>query len=323
MIMTRLILNLEEELLYRIGLSKGEKCVINVRSESMARSSDINGNVKYKKDEMGRTYFSKKKISYFLFAIAVFFTVLLSFLCTIPSNVSGNAKIYLNVGIVVFCLLWFVLSIMFGLWYIHLGPTQIIYRNYLGVKKIVKASDIKSFERNSNGLLNIVCADKTKVSFEPEYADSIMLWMSEQSVVTKNTRKKDIFIIRPAKYQRVLSVFCLVVFFSFLILGLLTHNVVVSLIFGLLLIFGIWNFCYHYSKKYTIGNGYIEESSLFKSKKLITYVDISDAEIKQGDNVTYILLYDKKSKRPIIKINIYYENAFLLKELAYKMKWLR
>ncbi len=38
------------------------------------------GNVKYKKDEMGRTYFSKKKkISYFLFVIAVFFTVLLSF----------------------------------------------------------------------------------------------------------------------------------------------------------------------------------------------------------------------------------------------------
>lgn len=50
------------------------------------------GNVKYKKDEMGRTYFSKKKISYFLFVIAVFFTVLLSFLSTIPSNVSGGSK---------------------------------------------------------------------------------------------------------------------------------------------------------------------------------------------------------------------------------------
>lgn len=50
------------------------------------------GNVKYKKDEMGITYFSKKKISYFLFVIAVFFTVLLSFLSTIPSNVSGGCK---------------------------------------------------------------------------------------------------------------------------------------------------------------------------------------------------------------------------------------
>ena len=85
------------------------------------------GNVKYKKDEMGRTYFSKKKISYFLFVIAVFFTVLLSFLSTIPSNVSGDAKIYLNVGIVIFCLLWYILSIMFGVWYIHLEPTQILF----------------------------------------------------------------------------------------------------------------------------------------------------------------------------------------------------
>ena len=59
------------------------------------------GNVKYKKDEMGRTYFSKKKISDFLFVIAVFFTVLLSFLSNIPSNVSGDAKIYLNAGIVI------------------------------------------------------------------------------------------------------------------------------------------------------------------------------------------------------------------------------
>ena len=45
------------------------------------------------------------------------------------------AKIYLNVGIVIFCLLWYILSIMFDVWYIHLEPTQIIYRNYLGEKK--------------------------------------------------------------------------------------------------------------------------------------------------------------------------------------------
>ncbi len=285
--------------------------------------SKLLGNVKYKKDEMGRTYFSKKRISYFLFAIAVFFTVLLSFLSNIPSNVSGDAKLYLNVGIIVFCLLWFILSIMYGLWYIHLEPTQIIYRNYLGVKKVIKASDINSFERKSNGSLIIIYADETKISFEPEYADSVLLWMSEHSVVTKDTRKKDIFIVRPAKYQRMLSVFCLAVFFSFLILGFLTHNVGVSFLFGLLLIFGIWNCIYHYSKKYAIGNGYIEESGMLKSKKLIAYVDISEAEIKQGDNVTYILLYDKRSKHPIIKINMYYENTFLLKELAYKMNWLK
>lgn len=60
--------------------------------------------------------------------------------------------------------------------------------------------------------MNTVCSDETKVSFESEYADSIMLWMSEQSITINNARKKDRFIIRPAKYQRVLSVFC---FFAF------------------------------------------------------------------------------------------------------------
>ena len=109
---------------------------------------------------------------------------------TYPSNVSGNAKIYLNVGIVIFCLLWYILSIMFDVWYIHLEPTQIIYRNYLGAKKVIKASDIYYFERNSNGSLIIVCSDETKVSFEPEYADSIMLWMSEQSIKKKMQEKK-------------------------------------------------------------------------------------------------------------------------------------
>ena len=79
---------------------------------------------------------------------------------TYPSNVSGNAKIYLNVGIVIFCLLWYILSIMFDVWYIHLEPTQIIYRNYLGAKKVIKASDIYYFERNSNGSLIIVCSDR-------------------------------------------------------------------------------------------------------------------------------------------------------------------
>ena len=70
------------------------------------------------------------------------------------------AKIYLNVGIVIFCLLWYILSIMFDVWYIHLEPTQIIYRNYLGAKKVIKASDIYYFERNSNGSLIIVCSDR-------------------------------------------------------------------------------------------------------------------------------------------------------------------
>ena len=72
----------------------------------------------------------------------------------------GDAKIYLNVGIVIFCLLWYILSIMFDVWYIHLEPTQIIYRNYLGAKKVIKASDIYYFERNSNGSLIIVCSDR-------------------------------------------------------------------------------------------------------------------------------------------------------------------
>ena len=75
-------------------------------------------------------------------------------------DVSGEAKIYLNVGIVIFCLLWYILSIMFDVWYIHLEPTQIIYRNYLGAKKVIKASDIYYFERNSNGSLIIVCSDR-------------------------------------------------------------------------------------------------------------------------------------------------------------------
>ena len=83
-----------------------------IRDFSNSAKQKLLGNMKYKKDEMGRTYFSKKRISYFLYAIAVFFTVLLYFLSNIPSNVSGNAKLYLNVGIIVFCLLWFVLSIM-------------------------------------------------------------------------------------------------------------------------------------------------------------------------------------------------------------------
>ncbi len=104
----------------------------------------------------------KKRFLIFFFVIAVFFfTVLLFFLSTIPSNVSGDAKIYLNVGIVIFCLLWYILSIMFDVWYIHLEPTQIIYRNYLGAKKVIKkASDIYYFERNSNGSLIIVCSDR-------------------------------------------------------------------------------------------------------------------------------------------------------------------
>lgn len=72
-----------------------------------------------------------------------------------------------------------------------------------------------------------------------------------------------------------------------------------------------------------IGSGYIEESGMFNRKKIIPYNEISKAVIEYGDNVSYILIFTKTAKKPVLKVNTYYENAFLLKELLAKKKLLK
>jgi hypothetical protein len=271
---------------------------------------------------MRETCFTKKRVSCMMFAVAVFFTGLFAFLSTVPSNVNGKARIYLYIGLVVFCLIWYTLGLMFGLWYIHLETDKIVYRNYFGKKKTLNLNEMKCLERKPNGTLSISDHDKT-IIFEPEYADIIMLWVSSKGIKINTTKNNDAFIIRPARYQRVLSIFCLVMSFSFFVLELATKYIIGCEVFGVLVVFGIWNCCCHYSEKYVVGNGCIEKTGMFNRKKIILYTEISKADIEHGDNVSYILFFTKQSNKPLLKINLYYENAFLLRKFAYKKKWLK
>lgn len=271
---------------------------------------------------MGEACFTKKIVSYVMFAVAVFFTVLFAFLSTVPSNVNGKARIYLYICLVVFCLIWYILGLMFGLWYIHLETDKLVYRNYFGKKKVLNVNEIKSLERKPNGTLSISDNDKT-IIFEPEYAADIMLWVSSKGIKIKRTKNSDVFTIRPARYQRVLSLFCMVISFAFFILEIATRNIIGCGVFGVLAVFCVWNCCYHYLEKYVVGNGCIEKTGMFNRKKLVSYTEISKAVIEHGDNVSYILFFAKHSDKPLLKINLCYENAFLLREFSCKKNWLK
>lgn len=280
------------------------------------------GEIKPDKGKNGKRYFDKKSISNVFLGGAIFFTVLFSFLINVPSNVEGEAKIYLSIGLVIFCLFWYVLSLIFSLWFLCLDTDIIIYRNYLGKKVTLNTNDINYYERKPDGKLCLYSNSKLAATFEPEYAEPLLSWLGKNNIKNNNKTNK-FFTIRPAKYQRVLSICCLVGFLSFFIMGIVVQHVMGTIAFGCLVIFGIWNCVNHYSEKYVVGEGHIEVSSLFKKSTLIPYSELNKAEIKQGDNVSYLLLYSKNRTKPLLKINTYYENAFLLKEIAVKKKWIQ
>ena len=287
--------------------------------------SKLLGNAKNGKNENGVMCFDKRGISNLCFVIAVFFTFLISFISTLPANIHGITKVIIIACFVIFCLFLYGLSIMYSLWYIKLDANAISKRNYIGRKCEILSVDIERYERMPNGKLILYKDLRKLISIESEYADAVLLWMEKSSVfnrVSKNNNEKMV-TVRPAKYHRVLSDISLFVFIFFFMVGVFLKNIVVISLFLCLVLFGVFNCLYHYSEKYVIGNGYIENNNLFKKKKMIPYSDVSKVEIQEGDNVSYLVFYLKTSARPIIKVNTYYENAFALKELAYNKKWIK
>lgn len=283
----------------------------------------ILGSIKVNKGERGKTYFDKKNVSNLFLIVAIFFTVLLTFLSFVPSNVEGDSKIILSIGIIMFCLIWYVLSLMYGLWFIALDGDSLIYRNYIGKKRIIEISSIEEYERKPNGKVYLFTLSGAEVVIEPDYADAVLFWLEKKPVKVRRAEKKQQFCVRPAKYQRVLSILCLAIFLSFFVLGVVTKNPLVTIVFFLLLVFGIWNFVYHYTKKYVVGNGYIEIKTMANASILIPFSEIQKVEIKESDNIAYLLFFRNNQKKPFAKINIFYENGLNLKMLAYQEKWIK
>lgn len=280
------------------------------------------GEIKQDIGKNGIKYFDKKPISNFFLGVTIFFTVLFSFLINIPSNIEGEAKIYLSIGLVVFCLFWYTLSLIYSLWFICLDKNIIIYRNYFGKKMTLDVDNIDYYERKSNGKLCLYDHSKIIAIFEPEYAEPILSWLVQKNIKINNRTSK-FFTIRPAKYQRIISIGCLVLFISLFIMCIFIQHIMGTILFGCFIIIGILNCVNHYLEKYVVGEGYIEVSSMIKKTTLIPYSELNKAEIKEGDNVSYLLLYSKNQTKPLLKINTYYENAFLLIDLADKNKWLK
>lgn len=78
-----------------------------------------------------------------------------------------------------FYLIWYALSIMYGLWFIALDGESLIYRNYIGKKKIIEMNSIEEYERKPNGEVSLFTLSGVEVVMEPDYADAVLFWLEK------------------------------------------------------------------------------------------------------------------------------------------------
>ena len=266
---------------------------------------------------------NKKSISTIFLVVAIFCTALFSYFSTLPTNVEGTAKLIVRMIGIGFCLFCYMMSIAYSLWLIRLNNTEILYRNYLGKKSVIAFTNIDSFERKTNS--NIIFYEKENklIEIEAEHADSVLMWISARVRIINKQKNMSNFTVRPAKYQRVLSIITLIIFVVFLLLGIFVANVYAIVFFLCFTLFGVYICCSQYIEEYVIGNGQIKHKNFMRKDVSIHYTDVVKVEIKNDDNVSYYSVYLKSADKPTFKINTYYENAVFFKELAYKMKWIK
>lgn len=235
----------------------------------------------------------------------------------------GTTKLIVRMIGIAFCVFCYMMSIAYSLWLIRLNNTEILYKNYLGKKSVIEFTNIDSFEKKTNGNIIFYERENKLIEIEAEHVDSVLMWISARVRIINKQKNMNSFTVRPAKYQRVLSIITLATFVAFLLLGIFVAKVHVIVFFFCFTLFGIYLCCSQYIEEYIIGNGQIEHKNFMRKGVSIQYKDVVKVEIKNDDNVSYYSVYLKSADKPTFKINTYYENAVFFKELAYKMKWIK
>lgn len=281
----------------------------------------VNGKWSQKNEE--EVAIRKKGVANIFFGVAVFFTIMFVCISILPANVTGRTKLVLSGLGTLWLIFLYALSIMYSLWEIKLNDKEVLYRNYLGKVKEISYSDINCYEKYNDG--SIVFKNKEKVIFkiEPEYATEVLLWISDRARITAKKMNLNGFIVRPATYHKVLGVicfFCIVVFFIF---GIIVHSLSLTILSLCLAPLMIYNCVTQFTEKYTVKTDRINFDSFCRKSKSILFNEIRKVEEVYGDNVSYFFIYKKKEEKPFMKVNTYYENAQLLKQVAQKKKWMK
>lgn len=265
--------------------------------------------------------YNKKKASLVSFFATVVFLIVSLIGFSFPSNVEGYDRIIVSIIIGVFLAIGLAISIMFSAWKITITKNKIVYRNYWGKTICISSDEINSYEMTRDNGIRLYLNNQKTYKFDFMYAHDILFWLSDNcSEIKRNNNVEN--IIRPAKYQRILSIIGLVVFAGALVLGVVTKEIIVIVGFLLFTIFAVLNLLYHYVFKIQIYEDALCINSILKKYK-INFSDVISAKIIENDNVSYLLLYGKDSQKPSLKLNLYYENAYLLQEIAYKKGWVK
>ncbi len=266
--------------------------------------------------------------------IAGFMFFLIFFLIGLGTYI-GIWDIFVGVdlGTVIFygCVVLFYLTCVGGVvvWRIIIDKEDIFYRNYFGITRKYKFTEIDRVIEKENGKLLVYKNGRRIFSIDNNLPEGFYLWRFANeykieicSEITTALKQKS-FIVRPAKYHKALCDISLGVFVFFLCWCVVVKYMIGIIVFVCFTLYGIFASLYHHSEKYIIGNGYIERNNIFKKKKCIAYSEVSKVEKEEAGNVSYLVFYQKGSEKSAMKINTYYENAHALEELAGKKKWIR
>ncbi len=226
-------------------------------------------------------------------------------------------------------------AFFFYLFYIKFDKEEIIYRNYIGIVKHIKYSDITRVLKNDYNRLDFYLGEKKVLSIDEMFtAFPIEKTLNKYNITIKESNTLDNFIIKNIPAIKYIFLFIFVLSFILTIIGVVALfndpiKDVIELIKYLLLIFSLpvlflLLYIYFDKKRYIIVDGKITYRSLFKKDLVLDLKDIVYYKVeKKSNNVHPMFVFYAKSGKSMSILNnpVGYTNIYLLKKLIKEYNW--
>ena len=275
-------------------------------------------------------------LSALFIVLGIGWTVLMIFLFLI-SKERENVFYSIIFGVLTPSAILIITGLIIKIFYIKFNDAEIIYRNCLGIKKIIKYKDIAFALRTDNNALALYSNDKKILSIDLTTFGHkrITNFLTNKNIKIKEQSDINNFIIQPNKSAKIT-------------LGIIVEGFFTSM--GLLILFIIYNnnptqpledklmgwFCFisftaigtaiylfSIKDKYIVTKTEIRHKSFFRKDKTLKLNEIIGYKKRREEMQIYetYYLFDKDYNSIKIIMNPNYTNIRLLKDLVKKKEW--
>ena len=274
----------------------------------------------YKVDKKGNNYIDAGVIWKIYFTMAIVLSIFIIIVGSYPSNVQGITKFIISAIAIGFNITFYIVAIMYRLYYIKFGVSDITYRNMIGKTRKYNYSDIEYGEVSYSKILTLYSNNKKILKFSvAEMRIKILVTLGEKGVKIKKQSVGESFIIEETNFYKGLSMLFVIASAGLTFLCVYAKNIFGCLFFGILLLLAIFDLLNRFKKRIIISDKLAVVRDFMKGEREVPLSKIKYIERKMKDGAEVIYVYSNDGLE--FKYSSIHKNADVFESIIDKYRW--